>query len=133
DRVTTGVPIIGCPDYSKLIAYRAKQNDVDLTGRYYPKPLKDLVAKVDPASLVQGVANPFIGKKILVLSGANDTLVPWKSSEEFVRQKLSVGSPGLKKVIVYEGVGHECTERMVQEMAGLVADFAFSINPTNCN
>lgn len=122
DRVTTGIPIIGCPDYSKLIAYRAKQNDVDLKGKYYPKDLKDLVAKMDPASLVQGVTNPFLGKKVLVLSGADDTLVPWTASEEFVTQRLSVGANGLKKVIVYEGVGHECTERMVQEIAAFVAD-----------
>ncbi|KAG6861243.1 hypothetical protein C0995_002365 [Termitomyces sp. Mi166 len=125
-RVTTGIPIIGCPDYSKLIAYRAKQNDVDLMGRYYPKNLKDLVAKMDPASLVQGPKNPFLGKKVLVLSGANDTLVPWVASEEFVTQKLNVGTTGLKRVSVYEGVGHECTERMVQEMAAFVADNCLS-------
>ncbi|KAG5723862.1 hypothetical protein E4T56_gene9837 [Termitomyces sp. T112] len=129
DRVTTGVPIIGCPDFSKLIAYRAKQNDVELTGRYYPKSFKDLVAKMDPASLTQGPLNPFLGKKVLVLSGANDTLVPWEASEEFVTQKLNVGTTGLKKVIVSEGVGHECTERMVQEMATFVADNCLCYKP----
>ncbi|KAG6853967.1 hypothetical protein C0991_012114 [Blastosporella zonata] len=121
-RITTGIPIIGCPDYSKLIAYRAEQTDVNLTGRYYPKSLRDLVSEVDPASLIQdGTANPFLGKKILVLSGAADTLVPWEASKGFVT-KLDVGSGGLKKVSVYEGVGHECTDGMVKEMASFIAD-----------
>ncbi|KAG6817181.1 hypothetical protein H0H87_011883 [Tephrocybe sp. NHM501043] len=119
-RVTTGIPIIGCPDYSKLIAYRAKHSDVELEGRYYPKGLKDLVLTSDPASLILGPTNPFLGKRILVLSGADDTLVPWEASEEFVTSKLDVGVNGLKKVSVYKGVGHECTEAMITEMAGFI-------------
>ncbi|KAG6811204.1 hypothetical protein H0H92_008566 [Tricholoma furcatifolium] len=122
ERVTFGIPIIGCPDYNKLLAYRARQNGVDLSGKYYPKALKDTVAKLDPASSIRGSVNPFLGKRILVLSGAADTLVPWEASREFIEQKLDVGSNGVKKVCLYEGVGHECTKTMVQDMADFLSD-----------
>ncbi|KAG6910101.1 hypothetical protein DXG01_013154 [Tephrocybe rancida] len=112
-RVTTGIPIIGCPDYSKLIAYRANQTGVELVGRYYPNSFKSLVATLDPAAIIERGSNPFRGKRILVLSGADDKLVPWTASEEFVTQNLDVGPTGVKKVSLYDGVGHECTEGMV--------------------
>ena len=64
--------------------------------------------------------NPFLGKKILVLSGADDTLVPWVASEKFVGG-LVVGGSGVKKVVVQKGVGHACTPEMVAEAAQFLA------------
>jgi predicted esterase len=61
-------------------------------------------------------SNPFIGKKILVLSGGEDTLVPWSMSHAFV-EGLEVGEMGVKKVVIQENTGHECTNEMVEEMA----------------
>ncbi|KAG6819084.1 hypothetical protein H0H93_015655 [Arthromyces matolae] len=121
-RLTTGIPIIGCPDYNKLIAYRANYYGIELAGKYFPKSLKDNIAKSDPASLVRGASNPFEGKKILVLSGAADRLVPWEASKEFVTEKLNTGANGVKKVSLYPGVGHECTEGMVREMVEFITD-----------
>jgi len=62
-------------------------------------------------------SNPFLGRKILVLSGAKDTLVPWVASSEFV-QNLEVGEDGIKRFLLEESAGHECTPRMQHE-AGL--------------
>ena len=64
-------------------------------------------------------SNPFLGKKILVLSGKEDLLVPWSASEGFVNA-LEVGSKGVKKVVVQEGVGHACTKEMVDEAAAFI-------------
>ena len=58
-----------------------------------------------------------------ILSGKEDTLVPWTSSDEVVRN-LNVGATGVKKVIVYPGIGHECTQEMVIEMADFVWEHA---------
>lgn len=68
--------------------------------------------------------NPFIGKKILVLSGADDKVVPWVSSEEVVRD-LNVGV-GVKKVIVYPGVGHEVPDEMVKETGDFIWEHSLS-------
>lgn len=118
-RVTVGVPIIGCPDYKKLMEYRAKATGIPFEAPYIPANLVRLIEKLDPASknhTSTEESNPFLGKKILVLSGEKDTLVPWVASKGFV-DDLEVGPNGVKEVLLEEGVGHECTEKM-KEMAG---------------
>jgi len=60
-------------------------------------------------------SNPFFGKKILVLSGGADPLVPWTASQTFV-ERLVVGPKGVKKVVVQPDTGHTCTLEMVREM-----------------
>lgn len=73
----------------------------------------------DPSNLpyhTSNVSNPFIDKKILVLSGGIDTLVPWTASQAFV-ERLEVGQGGVKKVVVVSDAGHECTAAMVAEAA----------------
>ena len=82
----------------------------------------DYVKTRDPSSAAMSShdpsQNPFIGKHILVLSGADDRLVPWFASKKFV-DALQVGD-GTKRVVVEENAGHECTQRMVQELASFV-------------
>ena len=63
--------------------------------------------------------NPFLGKKILILSGGIDTIVPYSSGKEFV-EKLQVGKDGIKKVVIVPDAGHECTTAMVAEMAQFI-------------
>ncbi|KAG1836212.1 hypothetical protein DFJ58DRAFT_917733 [Suillus subalutaceus] len=58
-------------------------------------------------------SNPFLGKKVLVISGKEDKLVPWVTSAEFV-DGLEVGEGGIKRVVVEEGAGHECTSGMLK-------------------
>jgi len=67
------------------------------------------------------MSNPFLNKRILVLSGAADKLVPWSASETFVNN-LKVGS-GIKKVVLEDGAGHEVTAKMVEEASAFVWDW----------
>ena len=52
---------------------------------------------------------------MLVLSGADDTAVPWETSRAFV-EALDVGRSGRKEVMLVRGVKHEFTEGMRDEM-----------------
>ncbi|KAG8216433.1 Alpha/Beta hydrolase protein [Butyriboletus roseoflavus] len=123
-RIQLAIPIIGCPDYTKLISQRAQFHGISLEAPHYPLHLKAYVEAYDPASFAfreKDVANPFLGKRILVLSGAEDKLVPWTASQEFV-EGLEVGG-GVKKVVLEENVGHDCTPAMIQEAALFVRDW----------
>ncbi|KAG5637968.1 hypothetical protein H0H81_002412 [Sphagnurus paluster] len=121
ERVKTGIPIIGCPDYGKLMAIRAGQAGVALEGPYFPESFRRAIQVLDPPYLLESGQNPFLGKRILVLCGEDDRLVPWEASKHFVEEKLEVGKDGIKEVSLYKGVGHECTDGMVTEMAQFIA------------
>lgn len=124
-RIKVGVPFIGMPDYSRLLASRTRTSFVANAPPYVPASLKALVDKIDPARTAYDAfdakVNPFWCKKICVLSGANDKLVLWDWNEDFLRG-LVVGEatgprgemPGLK-IHKRPGVGHEVTEEMVEE------------------
>ncbi|KAF9226318.1 alpha/beta-hydrolase [Gyrodon lividus] len=123
-RIRLAIPIIGCPDYTKLISQRAEYTGVPFTPPYYPPQLKSYVDAYDPASFpfrANDLTNPFLGKRILVLSGANDKLVPWTASKEFV-EGLEVGE-GVKRVVLQENAGHECTPAMIQEASLFVSEW----------
>ncbi|KIK94544.1 hypothetical protein PAXRUDRAFT_33468 [Paxillus rubicundulus Ve08.2h10] len=123
-RIRLAIPIIGCPDYTKLMSQRAERTGVPFIPPYYPPQLKAYVDAYDPASFpfrANDATNPFLGKRILVLSGAKDKLVPWTTSMEFV-EGLEVGD-GVKKVVLEANAGHECTPAMVQEVALFVSDW----------
>ncbi|PCH42540.1 alpha/beta-hydrolase [Wolfiporia cocos MD-104 SS10] len=127
-RIKLGVPIIGCPDYVTLLKERAEKNGIPWEPPYIPKSLLDLIQSQDAASApyrATDVSNPFLGKKILVLSGADDPLVPWTASKEFV-DNLSVGKDGIKEVILAPGVGHKCTPEMVEAMSKFIWEQALS-------
>ncbi|KAH9941352.1 Alpha/Beta hydrolase protein [Amylocystis lapponica] len=117
-RVKIGIPIIGCPDYLRLMQERAEKTSTKFAPPAVPDSLITLVKRDDPAFApytALDISNPFLGKKILVLSGAEDKLVPWHASEGFV-ENLSVGD-GVKKVFLQPGAGHECTPEMVKELS----------------
>ncbi|KAK0495303.1 Alpha/Beta hydrolase protein [Armillaria luteobubalina] len=122
-RLTIGIPIIGCPDYLTLMSARADKFGISLEkSSYLPDSLLALIQRSDPASTPYtsgNSSNPFLGKKILVLSGADDLLVPWSASEPFVNG-LVVGENGVKHVFVQEGAGHKCTPEMVQQLVEFV-------------
>ncbi|KAI0769162.1 Alpha/Beta hydrolase protein [Irpex lacteus] len=121
-RISLAVPIIACPDYMKLMTKRAKYSHVELAPPHFPDSLRQYIAKNDPAQApytASDSSNPLWGKKVLVLSGADDPLVPWVHSEEFV-ENLKVGPNGIKEVVVAPGVGHECTPEMVKQMSSFI-------------
>ncbi|KAH6913233.1 Alpha/Beta hydrolase protein [Coprinopsis sp. MPI-PUGE-AT-0042] len=122
ERVQFGVPIIGCPDYMALMRHRTAERGLPMEAPYFPPSLLKTIEEYDPAKTAyssDGAENPFIGKKILVLSGAADTLVPWSASQNFV-DHLEVGEDGSKRVEVYEGVGHNFTAEMEEELISFV-------------
>lgn len=69
----------------------------------------------------------FKGKRVRVLSGADDKLVPWTASKEFV-EALDVGSNGVKEVTVYPGVGHEVTPDMVRDSAKFIGEWVDAVS-----
>lgn len=124
-RLTLGIPIIGCPDYTKLISQRAASSDIPFSPPYFPVSFQTYVGTHDPAQLAyraKDASNPFFGKKVLVLSGKEDKLVPWVASAEFV-EGLEVGEEGVKRVVVEEGAGHECTRAMQKEAGVFVREW----------
>lgn len=124
-RIRIGVPFIGMPDFSRLLASRTRTSFVANAPPYVPASLRALVERIDPARTAYDsfdtTKNPFWGKKICVLSGENDKLVLWDWNEDFLKA-LVVGEPtgprgempGLK-IHRRPGVGHEVTEEMVEE------------------
>ncbi len=126
-RLSIGIPVIGCPDYLSLISERALKFDIPLDGSaYLPDSLLSLIQSSDPAAAPYrsiDASNPFLGKKILVLSGGKDTLVPWSASESFV-EHLNVGDKGVKQAVVQEDAGHETTPEMVQRLVDFITEHA---------
>ncbi|EJF57019.1 hypothetical protein DICSQDRAFT_140743 [Dichomitus squalens LYAD-421 SS1] len=121
-RVKIGIPIIGCPDYLTLISKRAKAHKLPVGPPYLPDSLIELIRRADPAAApytATDESNPFLGKKILVLSGQDDKIAPFSSSKEVV-EKLNVGKHGLKEVIVEPGVGHDLSPAMLKEAARFI-------------
>lgn len=131
-RVSIGIPIVGSADYLTLLEGRAKQSSLSLSPPYIPDTLRELIKKNDPVWTpyeASDSTNPFVGKKILALSGAIDPLVPWSASETFFN-KLNVGRNGAKKVVVEPDVGHTCTPAMLNLAAGFIWEHALSEQET---
>ncbi|KAI0827204.1 Alpha/Beta hydrolase protein [Trametes gibbosa] len=129
-RIKIGVPIIAAPDYLALMSRRARAHKLPVGPPYFPKSLLDLVSRADPAAAPYTAAdasNPFLGKRILVLLGAEDKKVPWATAAKAFVEDLNVGAGGLKEVIVEPGVGHEFSPGMVKECARFVWEQALVV------
>ena len=110
-----------------MIADRATQAGLDFAPPHVPKSLSELIKKDDPANTKYESANPaenpFFGKKILVLAGGKDKLVPWSASKKFV-EGLNVGDKGIKKVVIVPEAGHECPPVMVEELTKFIWEWS---------
>ncbi|KAH8093702.1 Alpha/Beta hydrolase protein [Cristinia sonorae] len=118
-RIRIGISIIGCADFITLMSARAKQSGIPFAPPYVPDSLVEIVKVTDPVHAnyeASDESNPFIGKKILALAGADDQLVPFAATQSFF-DHLNVGNTGYKRAVVAPGVGHACTPDMVKEMA----------------
>lgn len=114
-RVQVGAPMIGTPDFQKLLAHRAMKSNLPDAPPAVPGHLRALMQRVDPAMQPYREAsqrNPFYGKKICATAGENDHLVRVSYSEEFWRN-LVLGSPEQTRqwlhVFVQPNTGHEVT------------------------
>jgi len=105
-----------------LMEHRARDCSIQLIPPLFPHHLRAYVARHDPVSVPhtkESKTNPFLGKYILVLSGAADVLVPWECSRPFV-DALNVGASGVKQIIVLDGIGHQLTPEMHTHTATFV-------------
>ena len=96
---------------------------------HIPGSLLQLIKRADPAAApytATGESNPFLGKKILVLSGQDDKVVPWSAAKEVV-EKVNVGQGGVKEIFVEPGVGHDFSPAMVKEAARFVWEHALVV------
>ena len=118
-RLSVGIPVIGCPDYLALMHGRAKASGLQLGPPTFPDSLLEVIKRESPVCTPVAGRNPFFGKKVLVLAGGKDELVPWVLSEPFVEQ-IDVGEDGVKKVVVYPDVGHAFTASMEEDVANFV-------------
>lgn len=118
-RLSVVIPIVGCPDYLALMQHRAEASGLQFGPPTLPVSLLELIRRESPASTPTADRNPFFGKRILVLAGGKDKLVPWAFSESFV-ERIKVGEGGAKKVVVYPDVGHIFTATMEEVMADFV-------------
>lgn len=109
-----------------MITQRAEKSGVVVQPPIFPQSLLAYIKQNDPIFAPYTAAdssNPFLGKKILALSGGKDKLVPWSITEGFFSQ-LYVGEDGIKKVVVELETGHRCTRGMVQEVSAFILEHA---------
>lgn len=129
-RIRVGVPFIGTPDYQKLIHMRAVKSNLQDTPPVVPPTLRELFRNVDPAMMPYrepSPRNPFWGKKICACCGADDQLVRFSYSEEFLAN-LIVAPPAEQResfeVFVQPGTGHTVTDEMLEVGARFLARWA---------
>lgn len=116
----------GCPDYLTLISKRAKAHKLPFGPPHIPDSLVQVIKRADPvaaAYTASDESNPFLGKKILVLSGQKDKTVPWSTAKDFV-DGLNVGEQGVKEVMVEPGVGHDFSPVMVKAAGRFIWEHA---------
>ncbi|KAF8601524.1 alpha/beta-hydrolase [Ceratobasidium sp. AG-I] len=109
-RVSLLVPIIGSPSYLTLLGHRAAGLGIPFAPPYLPNSLKRELERAQPK------IDDFRDKDVLVLSGAEDTLVPYDEggSKAFVDRLKEAGVCRTLDVWVQPGAEHECTEEMIK-------------------
>jgi predicted esterase len=105
---------------------RADKSNLPFAPPYMPQSLLDLLSHLDPDSAAYTSSdpseNPYFGKKILVLHGEKDELVPWECCRTFV-EGLQVGEKGIKEVFIEQDRGHETSSLMVSELVKWVVRY----------
>ncbi|RPB21262.1 hypothetical protein L211DRAFT_851626 [Terfezia boudieri ATCC MYA-4762] len=159
-KITSAIIVIGCPDYPALMLHRLKQckllppTDNTISTRYLPNSFLDLITSTPPSlsSHPQLAGSPLLtrpgialldalaGKKLLVLSGKQDRLVPAELASGFVQsvrkgvqqvgRALFGTGAGIREVL-FEGVGHEFTEGMAVEVRGFVRERMREVGPVS--
>lgn len=108
-------PIIGSPDVERLLRSRATTFDppIPFDAPVVPELLLQLVRRNDPC---HAPLEAWKGKKILVLGGAVDKLVPHVQggTQDFVKGLET--AEGVE-VWIQDDVGHACTEEMVSRLS----------------
>ncbi|TQS36829.1 hypothetical protein Golomagni_02714 [Golovinomyces magnicellulatus] len=152
-RVYSGVVIIGCPDYTSLMSDRAQRSGRESAGPNFlgspdfPKSLMEVVQKRDPRGIFFGFQEVTLdqsdadrkkfrdildsklrNKRILLCSGKNDNLVPYRCAEAFLAflknastEWYSDGNLHIQDKI-YPGIGHTFSDDMLRDTVQFVTD-----------
>ncbi|RKF72880.1 putative alpha beta hydrolase fold-containing protein [Golovinomyces cichoracearum] len=152
-RVYSGVIIIGCPDYTSLMSDRAQRSSRESAGPNFlgssdfPKSLMEVVQKRDPRGIFFGFQEVTLdqsdadkkklrdvldsklrNKRILLCSGKNDNLVPYRCAEAFLAflknastRWYSDGNFHIEDRI-YPGIGHTFSDDMLRDTVQFVID-----------
>jgi hypothetical protein len=134
------------------LSNRAAHGPDFLGSKDFPKALIESTQQIDPKALLFGTADiiqspdqteahrlrPLLdrmikNKRVLVCSGADDKLVPYRCSEPFLKfLKIAAGEKGeggwyrdgnvYVEDIVYSGAGHEFTDAMKADSIKFVSD-----------
>jgi dienelactone hydrolase len=135
-RIAVGVPIIGCCDYLALMRNRLRSmlakrstHDAKKTEEdYLPEGLKSALGQLDAAGMGERAIEKLKEKKILVLCGADDRLVPYSCSQQFIELlQQAMSAAGVCEVVVEEGKGHELTDSMVAAAGDFLLRWACAV------
>ncbi|ELU40460.1 alpha/beta hydrolase family domain-containing protein [Rhizoctonia solani AG-1 IA] len=118
---------IGSPDFLEIATARNNLTGLPLVSSYMTSVTRNHILKNDPVSCRRNSLrpDPFMNKHILALAGAQDGMIPFTATRQFL-DRINVGPIGTKRLIIQQGVGHQCTREMVIEMAELVWAVALS-------
>lgn len=118
-RIRVGVPLIGLPPTSlkACMSSRAERLGLKAGPPLFPPSLSHLLTSSRPSG-------SYLGKRILSIHGADDTLVPYAMGQEDIRQieeEVRVAGGGGKVLVkVIEGQGHVVTPDMVKMTAEFI-------------
>ncbi|CEL55339.1 hypothetical protein RSOLAG1IB_01349 [Rhizoctonia solani AG-1 IB] len=120
-RLSVCIPIIGSPDFLEIATARNDLTGLPLVSSYMTSATRNHILKNDPVLCRRSSLrpDPFVNKHILALAGAQDRMVPFVGTRQFL-DRINVGPFGTKRLIIQQGVGHQCTREMVVEMAEFV-------------
>ncbi|GAA5941228.1 alpha/beta hydrolase family protein [Sporobolomyces koalae] len=123
-RISLGIPIIGSPSAYTLLSDRAlslppPSGPLTVSAPYFPASFVDLLKKTDPDQVSLSV---WKGRKLLVLSGAEDELVNFVKggSEKFIKVLEREGNLKELDVWVQPETGHACTPEMMSRASEFV-------------
>lgn len=142
ERLKWGCSVIGCPSYIALMEHRLGESGVPVRAEapFLPDSFKRVLGRYDPGMInrvKQEIPPQLLQKRILVLSGNDDKLVPWNASKKFINafqkrlEEVEKGqiqlknnqTPGKLEVHTYDGVGHEFTDDMKREFDKWILQF----------
>ena len=107
-----------------MIGRAAVRHGIPRAPPYIPSSLRSLVWAYATTATTPGKpegpsdsasTSVYSGKRVLVLLGGDDTVMPVEASRAFA-EALDVGKSGRKEVRVMDGLKHEFTDGMRDEM-----------------
>ncbi|SCZ99637.1 BZ3500_MvSof-1268-A1-R1_Chr3-1g06176 [Microbotryum saponariae] len=128
-RITLGIPIVGSPDMLTLLTARARSLDLAIEAPHFPSRLLELWQRLDP---IHAPPKAYEGKRILILSGAEDELVNFVKggTDDFVSSKLNkaVGKNGCVQVWVQEKTGHTYSQEMIERTCRFLVETGWDLS-----